>query len=111
MAVYPSSPVPRYGTTRGKRREAIRTESEAAYGRTRPRFTRSRDTFTLEYNGITSAEFDTLLSFFEANQGTVFDFYYPNDVKLYKVMFAMDELIKKEVTYNIVDTTVQLVTI
>ena len=79
MAVYPSTPVPRFSSKRGKQRGAIRTESEASYGMTRSRSTKSRPFFTLNYENITNEEYLILESFFETYQGQTFNFVYPKD--------------------------------
>ena len=55
MAVFPSTPIPRYGSNRGKKLNSIRTESEAGYGHTRRQFTKHRVMYELSYDNITNA--------------------------------------------------------
>lgn len=110
MAVYPSTPVARFQSKRGKQRGAIRTESEASYGMTRSRFTKSRAFFTLNYDNITNAEYSILESFFETYQGQTFDFVYPKEPTItHKVMFNMDKIEATDTNPDRCTTSVELV--
>lgn len=109
MAVYPSSPMFRVNSTRGKRLYAIRTETEGGYGQTRQQFTKARPLYTLEYDTITNEEYETLETFFLENQGTIFSFTHPKEGITYDVMFNMDELTAKDLDYWHCTTQVQLI--
>ena len=110
MAVYPTNPIPRFQSKRGKQRGAIRTESEASYGMTRNRFTKSRPFFSLNYENITNEQYSILESFFETYQGQIFDFVYPKEpTKTYRVMFNMDKIEATDTNPNRCTTSVELV--
>ena len=109
MAVYPTTPAPSYGSQKRTIIEALRTESEGGYGRTRKKFTRTKYGFELVYNNLTSSQYSTLEAFFVANQGSTFDFSY--DSVSYVAMFAMDSISKTEIASGICSTNIQLVTV
>ena len=110
MAVYPSTPVPRYDSKRGQRLASIRSESEGGYGMTRKQFTKSRAMFDLQYDNITLAEYKTLEDFFLANQGTTFDFTHPiYPLITYKVMFNIDEMMATDTDIGRCSTSVSLI--
>jgi len=108
--MYPSTPSPRFQSVRGKSLPALRTESEANYGNTRKRSTRSRAYFQLKYDAITHEEFSTLEAFFLANQGSKFSFVYPLEpLTTYTVMFNMDKIEATDINPNRCTTSVELI--
>lgn len=106
---YPSTPIPRFGSTRGKKLEALRSQTEAGYTFSRKKFTRSKAMFELSYKNITLAEYLTLENFFVANQGSIFAYTHPITGNTYNCIFAIDEIKATDTTYGRVDTNVSLV--
>lgn len=92
MAVYPTTPKPLLDSEFETKKEAIRTESESAYIMSRPRYTRSKEIFTLNYRGLTQEQFQSLRAFFLENQGQNFTFLSPFDGITYTVSFNMDSI-------------------
>lgn len=112
MAIYPTTPSPRYQSVHGKSLPAIRTESEGNYGMTRKRTTRSRSHFSLKYDAITRDEYAILEAFFLENQGTMFSYTYPLEpLKTYTVMFDIDKIEATDINPNRCNTSVELIEI
>ena len=109
MAVFPSTPIPRYGSNRGKKLNSIRTESEAGYGQTRRQFTKHRVMYELSYDNITNAEYNILEAFFLANQGTIFTFTHPKEASAVDVMFAHDEITANDTDIGRCTTKISLI--
>lgn len=110
MEVYPTTPVPRFDSERGKRLPSIRSESEGGYGMTRKQFTKNRPFFNLEYENITLDEYLTLEDFFLNNQGTVFTFAHPlYPLETYNVMFNMDDISAKDKDKGLCSTSIKLI--
>jgi hypothetical protein len=108
MAVYPVTPKPFMDSVFETRKEAIQTESEAAYIMSRPRCTRSKELFTLNYRGLTLEQFQSLRTFFLENQGKNFTFLSPFDGIIYSTTFNMDSIKPTRVGVKI-NTTVTLI--
>lgn len=109
MAIYPSTPRFIFDGEITTKKEALRSESEAGYTMSRPRYTKAKKSFTLNYSAIKNEDYAILEAFFEANQGLNFTFTHPIDLtKSYTVIFAMDELKAKPVSAGRCSTTVEL---
>lgn len=72
MADFPSIAPPQYQSKYSLNLPQIVTPMEAGYRQTRKQFTRGRPRWTLYWNALPEADFQTLLAFFEANQGGAF---------------------------------------
>lgn len=72
MAVFPSISIPQIGTGEETYLPQVRTEFEGGYVQSRKMFTRERGKFSLVWNALPEAEFQTLQAFFVANQGDSF---------------------------------------
>lgn len=70
----------------------LRDEFEAGYVQSRKRDTRGRRRWMLEWKGMPEADFSTLMTFFEANQGGTFTWTNPETSTGYTVRFAEDEI-------------------
>ena len=110
MTTYPSTPRFIFDGEIITKKGALRSESEAGYTMSRPRFTKSKKSFTLNYTAIKNEDYATLEAFFEANQGSNFSFSHPIDPsKSYTVTFAIDELKAKPVSAGRCSTVVELI--
>ena len=110
MATYPTKPIPRYDSKRGKQLPSIRSQSDGGYGMTRRKFTKNRPFFELKYDNITLAEYKTLEDFFLTNQGTIFDFTHPlYPGERHKVMFNIDEISAQDTNIGRCSTSVTLI--
>ena len=92
-------------------KEAIRSETEGGYGRTRAKYTKPRYQFDLDYLAISSTDYATLEAYFLANQGLTFSFVYPRDSQTYTVMFNQDNFSGDYISSDKVDCKVSLITI
>lgn len=108
MAVYPTTPKPLLDSEFETKKEAIRTESESAYIMSRPRNTRSKELFTLNYRGLTQEQYQILKAFFLENQGQNFTFLSPFDGINYNSTFNMDSIKPTRAGVKI-NTTVMLI--
>lgn len=91
--------------------EAIRTESEGGYGRTRAKYTKPRYQFDLDYIAINATNYTTIEAYFLANQGSTFTFVYPRDSQSYTVMFNQDNISCDYISPDKVNCKVSLITI
>lgn len=73
MPTWPSIMIPQYGTGGEFYRPQIRNEFEANYVQSRPRSTRGIMRWSLKWTAMPEADFQTLLTFFNTNQGLSFD--------------------------------------
>lgn len=102
MATLPITPT--MDTMSEDYRPLIKTETDGNYPRVRPIATRSRKKFDLKFTNITKDNYDTLKTFFDANQGIPFDFTYPTDNITYSVISVQDSLPLRQKSTNIVST-------
>jgi len=110
VTTYPSIPRFIFDGEITTKKGALRSESEGGYTMSRPRFTKSKKSFTLNYSAIKNEDYAILEEFFVTNQGSNFTFTHPIDPrKSYTVIFAMDELIAKPVSAGRCSTTVNLI--
>lgn len=108
MAMYPSIKFSKDSTSKTKK-EAIRSDSEASYIMSRPRYTREKKSFELVYSNILISDFLILETFFTTYQGQNFTF---NDVfsnMEYEVIFNMDDISFKPIGAGRCSTTVSLI--
>jgi hypothetical protein len=92
MAYYPSTPIPSVGSKDSYIIPIIKSEAEGNYVRVRRRATRKRETFELRYTEMRYSDYETLLAFFDANQGMSFTFVHPLTSAEHTVVFGMDKL-------------------
>ena len=108
-AVYPGTPRFIFDGEITTKKGALRSESEGGYTMSRPRSTKSKKSFTLNYSAIKNEDYAILEEFFVTNQGSNFTFTHPIDLnKSYTVIFNMDELKAKPVSAGRCSTTVEL---
>ena len=108
MADFPSNIPKPSSIDRGVSQPALRSEFEANYGIVRPKVSRSRNRFRLTWNPMRRADFSILLQFFEANQGTAFNWRNPLDNVTRTVTFSDDVLEERYVSRVAVNCTVNL---
>lgn len=92
-------------------KEAIRTESEGGYGRTRSKYTKPRYQFDLDYIAISESDFETIEAYFLSNQGLTFNFVYPRDAQTYVCMFNQDSISAEYISSDKVNCKVSLISI
>jgi len=73
-------------------REKLRSKFEAGYVHQRPKWTRSRRKFSLDWKLLSAADLDTLLSHFDNNQGSSFNWTHPTRGTTYTVMYSGDKI-------------------
>lgn len=71
-------------------RAKLRSQFEAGYVHQRPKWTRSRKKFTLDWNLLPEADLITLLNDFDTNQGSSFSWTHPTRDTTYTVMYSGD---------------------
>lgn len=92
MADFPSIATPDYGTTEATYLPQIRTEFEGGYVQSRKRTTRARGQWTLGWNALSEADYQTLKAFFIANQGGSFNWTHPTTSVVHVCQFSGDTL-------------------
>lgn len=70
-----------------------KTDSEAGYSITRPSALRSKLQLKLRWSAMPELDYQTLKTFFEANQGGTFSWTHPVSNETYTVRFTSDDLI------------------
>lgn len=108
MAIFPTTPVPRIGSSGELNFLVITSEFEGNYSQTRRGATRGRKTFNLMFNSITDAEFTTIEAFFQANIGGAFSWTNPRNGQAYTVRFKESKLPFKYTSSQRIDTSVVL---
>lgn len=108
MAVFPSTPKPRLGSSGSINYLTVNSEFEGNFSQTRRLATRGRRSFTLLYNAITDAEFLSLETFFHTNIGGSFDWTNDRDSNTYTVKFANSSLPFKYSPTGKIDTKIEL---
>lgn len=109
MPTYPSSPKFSIDTSGDTNKVAVRSESEAAYTMTRPKYTRKKESFELVYTNILMSDYLILKSFFTAYQGLSFTYQDIISGLSYEVIFNMDKISYKLVGAGRCSTTVSLI--
>ena len=92
MADFPSIPSADFGTEEEVYKPQIRTEFEAGYVQSRPRTTREIRRFPLSWSVLSEADYQTLETFFKANQGNSFNWTHPVTAAAYVCRFSTDSL-------------------
>lgn len=108
MATFPTNIIPQLGTKDDTYLPVIRVESERGYPKTRRLNTKSRFKSELMFNAITLTEFNTLETFFIANQGIPFTYIHPITAVSYDCTFMQDSLTKRFITPDIVSTKIMI---
>lgn len=78
----------------------VKSESEGNYVHTRPRTSRARGRWPLRWPAMTEADYQTLLAFFTANQGSSFTWTHPKSLVSYTCVFSTDNLTSKIIAHN-----------
>ncbi|MFA5208638.1 hypothetical protein [Shewanella sp.] len=95
MATWPSIANPDFGMAEYIYLPIVRTEKEANYVQTRKRATRDRGSWDLSWKAMSETDYQTLLTFFLANQGTSFTWVHPKTAVSYTCVFSTDGLQSK----------------
>jgi len=95
MAAWPTIAEPIYPIKEKTMFPAIRTEKEGPYMQSRPKWTSGKKVFTLQWDdkvSLPETDYQTLETFFLANQGASFTWTHPVTSVVYTCMFLQDEL-------------------
>lgn len=92
MATWPTIQTPNVGTKEETVLAQVRTEFEGGYVQSRPLYTRGRDRLTLVWNALPEADYQTLRTFFIANQGDSFTWTHPLTATSMTMRFTGDSL-------------------
>jgi hypothetical protein len=98
MADFPSIATPQFGTTDATYLPQVRTEMEGGYVQSRKLFTRARGQWTLFWNALSEADYQTLRTFFLANQGGNFNWTHPITSAVHVCRFSGDTLAGEPIT-------------
>jgi hypothetical protein len=99
MAVWPNISASDYGLDEEYYKPQIRTEFEGNYVQSRAKSTRARNRWALHWLYMTEAEFQTLKTFFNTNQGLSFTWVHPVTSVSYSCFFSVDSL-KSKININ-----------
>jgi hypothetical protein len=89
---WPSIVSPTYGTSVEHYKPQVRTEFEAGYVQTRVRATLAKKRWTARWNYMPEADYQTLETFFDTNQGGSFNWTEPVTGASYVCRFASNSL-------------------
>lgn len=94
MATWPATlPKPEYGLEEEYYKQQLRSEFEAGYVLSRPRYSRGRLRWkNLGWLLLSDANYATLLAFFVANQGGSFTWTHPGSSVTYTCRFSTDSI-------------------
>lgn len=92
MPQFPNISTPSYGLDERVHKAQERTEFEGGYVQSRPKHTRHRHRWPLRWELLPEAEYQTLKTFFAANQGGQFDWVHPWTGVTYACRFSADEI-------------------
>jgi len=92
MSAFPSIANPSRGLEEVVYLPKIKTEFENNYVQTRKTATRDRSKWTLVWNTLSETDYQSLLTFFKANQGLSFTWTHPVSLSVYTCVFSSDEL-------------------
>lgn len=82
---------PRYGVKESTIGKTVKAEFDGNYVQQRPKTTRTRKKFEIEYL-LTQSEFNTFDTFFKDNLGYSFSFVHPSTLATYTVRFGTDSI-------------------
>ena len=88
MADFPSIKAPSYGLQGETYLPQVKNEFEANYVQSRPRATRAVERWNLGWEALPEADFQTLRTFFVANQGGLFTWTHPVTSTVYTCRFS-----------------------
>jgi hypothetical protein len=111
MNTWPSIISPDYGLSEDCYIPQIRTEFEANYVQSRRRATRAVRRWALEWSFLPESQYQTLETFFNANQGSIFYWTHPVTNVTYECRFSEDKL-KSDINldnYRKVNCTIEAV--
>lgn len=92
--VWPSTlPKPDYPLEEKSYKPQVRIEFEANYVQSRAAAKRKRKKFPLRWSLMTEADYQTLESFWDDNQGGLFAWTHPETLTTYTCRFSGDELV------------------
>lgn len=109
MAVYPSNPKISIDSSGETIKESVRSQSEAAYIMSRPKYTRKKESFELVYNNILVTDYLVLKNFFITYCGQNFTYVNVVDGLEYTVIFNMDKIPFKLIGAGRCSTAVSLI--
>jgi len=92
MATFPAIARPSRGLEEEYYLPQKRTDFEANYVQTRKSVTRGRGKWPLVWNILSEANYQTLLTFFKANQGNSFTWIHPVSSVSYTCIFSADSI-------------------
>lgn len=93
MAVWPAAlPSPSLGMSEEIYLPQLKSEFEANYIQSRPRATREIRRWNLKWNAMSESNYQTLETFFIANQGSSFTWPHPVTATNYSVRFSDDNI-------------------
>jgi len=93
MTDFPTIQKPKYNGLEGRViKKQVRNETEANYVISRRRSLRSRGAWNLQWDSLPEIDYQTLITFFEANQGSNFNWIHPVTSVVYDVRFIGDEI-------------------
>lgn len=84
------------------------SQMEDGVTQVRPKFTKGRRTFKLQWNALPETQYQDFEDYFEANQGKTFSWTDPFTTTSYTVYFVDDELKSTAVSYNLRRVSVTL---
>ena len=92
MATWPSIQEPSYPIDEEIYKPQVRTEFESGAVQSRARVTAGKERWTLQWPGMPEADYQTLMAFFETNQGDTFTWTHPVTSTAYTARFSDDRL-------------------
>ena len=92
MAAFPSIANPSRGLEEETYLPQIKSEFEANYVQVRKSATRDRSKWNLVWNVLSETDYQTLLTFFKANQGLSFTWTHPVSLATYTCVFSTSSL-------------------
>lgn len=92
MATFPTLSTPSFGTEVEVYKPQVRNEFEGGYVQSRARASREVRRWTLKWRALPEADYQTLATFFAANQGNFFDWTEPVTSVAYTCRFSGDSL-------------------
>lgn len=108
MAFPTLTSAPVYPITENRADATIRSETEAGYTLARPRFTRSRRNFAVNYRNISPADKELIVSHFDTVGGsTIFTWTNPVDSTAYSVRYAKPPVVTQRIP-NVFDVDLEL---
>ena len=92
MPTFPSIRNPSYPLDEQVAKPQVSVTFESGHTQSRPRASVPVTKWTLRWNSLLEADYQTLLTFYNANVGGLFDWTHPESAVTYEVRFADDSL-------------------